>query len=98
MQQYQCNKFTLKLNNYNLNIFLNKKSDANTFSRMYFYSTLLHSFKPNSEAVWISGKRLDVEIKGWSKNIIWNRVSDTRFEGVIKEQELFTFEDFCETL
>jgi hypothetical protein len=98
MQQYQCEKFTLEIDNSDLNLSLCKKNDANTFSRMYFYSTLLHSFKPNPQAIWMPGKRLDVEIKGWSKNIIWGRVSETKFEGVIKEQDIFIFEDFCETL
>lgn len=99
MQQYQCsNYFTLKIDNSSLNLSLSKKSYANTFSRMYFYSTLLHSFKPNLEAIWKPHKRLDVEIKGWSKNVIWQRISSTEFNGEIKEKDFFAFEDFCQNL
>ncbi|MEM8720998.1 MAG: hypothetical protein AAGE84_17155 [Cyanobacteria bacterium P01_G01_bin.39] len=98
MQQYECKYFTLKFDGIGLNIVFEKKTCANTFARMYFYSGLLNSFKPNADAVWIPQKRLDVEIKGWSKNVSWNRTSDTIFEGNIADDVKLEFQDFSKVL
>ena len=98
VQQYECSYFKLEFDDNNLSLTLSIKSCADTFCRMYFYSSLLNSFKPDSNATWIPQERLDVEIKGWSRSIVWNRASDTTFEGIIKDNSEFTFQDFSTTL
>lgn len=76
-----------------LSLSFSRKATANDFSRMYFYSLLLHSLKPDSSGIWRKVARLDAEIRGWSKNVVWDRVSETDFIGEVKTTS-FDFDEY----
>ncbi len=71
---------------------------ANEFGRMDFYSRLLHSLKPDEMRIWREADRLDLEIRGWPKNIKWNRTSEKEFEGKIADQGSFVLSKYSGTL
>lgn len=81
-----------------LTLVFHSASVANEFGRMDFYSRILHSLKPDELRIWRVGDRLDLEIKGWPKNIKWTRISDKEFEGIITSQSEFSIEEYASTL
>ncbi|MFM6008958.1 MAG: hypothetical protein ACKPB7_37840, partial [Sphaerospermopsis kisseleviana] len=97
--EYKGSCFTLKLiDEFTLNLDIPKKQDANIFENMNFFSSLLHSFKPDQNSVWRKQKRLDVEIKGWTANVEWKRLSSSNFKGLLVDNNAFNFKEFAETL
>lgn len=75
-----------------------KKQSANTFGRMDFYSRVLHSLSPDAERIWRPKQRLDAEIKGWPKNIRWQRAGKLLFEGQIENGTAIDIQTYSETL
>ena len=73
--------FRLEGNAEDFHVDFESVSIANEFGRMYFYSRLLHSLKPDSLGVWREESRLEAEIAGWPKKIKFSRQSGTLFKG-----------------
>ncbi len=73
-------------------------SVANEFGRMYFYSRLLHSLKPDISGIWREEERLNVEIKGWPKNVKFTRVSGDTFKGQALGTKIFDLKKYEKTL
>lgn len=90
--------FELERDGNNLLITFSSDSTANEFGRMDFYSRLLHSMKPDGLRIWRESNRLDLEIKGWSKNIKWSRVSEKEFKGQITNESGFELSKYKKTL
>ncbi len=90
--------FTISQSGETLKLLFNQSSVANEFGRMDFYSRILHSLKPDELRIWKEEDRLDVEIKGWPKNIKWVRMSDVEFQGTISLQDSFSLEQYASTL
>ena len=69
----ESNYFTYIIEGNNVSLRFEKKSFLKTFMRMYFYSRLLHSLKPDvslSDKQWKEKERLNAEIIGWPKNVL----------------------------
>ena len=71
---------------------------AQVFAKMAFHSRLLNSMKPDENSIWVEGERLEVEIKGWPKNISWERESDTVYKGAINELKGFSIDKYKQEL
>jgi len=90
--------FTATLKGNKINTTFKKQTTASTFGRMDFYSRILHSLVPDKNRVWRKGDRLQVEIKGWPKNIVWARTSQIAFDGTITNVKIFNLEEYVLTL
>lgn len=65
---------------------------------MEFYSRLLHSLAPDENRIWRKAKRLESEISGWPKNILWKRNGEMEFSGTLLEQDGFSIKQYTQIL
>ena len=76
MSKSPSSNFIIKQSGLDLKLKFFNKTYAENFSRMDFYSRIIHSLAPNKDRIWEVKDRLKVEIKGWPKNVKWQRMAE----------------------
>jgi hypothetical protein len=98
MSSTKTELFAIEKHGDRLAINFQREPIANEFARMYFYSRLLHSLKPDNQRVWQEDKRLDIEIRGWPLEAKWERTAALSFSGTLAEGAKFDLADYAPLL
>lgn len=95
---YECDLFTLTVDEGKLKCEFNTNATTNTFMQTELFSKLLSSFSTDASGVWRLAERTDFEIVGWPKHLNWIRTGNKTTIASTAETEALDVYQYGEVL